>query len=151
MLCKRGFFSILIFITIGRKSSVSSVQLSHRRKSSSSSLTELDDRKIDQISLETEFGALSTETGQMLKANATKEVPELVNLINTMSSANSKQKETVVKKNINLFSLLPKHLERIRKKKLLEDISSFFLPAEKIVPRKYKKGRKLRPVERANR
>jgi len=142
MRCKRGFFSILIFIIIGSKF-ISSVQLNHRRKSSSSSLTELDNRKIDQISVETRLDALSTQTEQMLKANATKEAPELMNLINTMSSANSKQKETVVKKNINLFSLLPKHLERIRKKKLLEDISSFFLPAEKIVPRKYKRGRKL--------
>jgi hypothetical protein len=72
------------------------------------------------------------------------EASKLLNLINIIRDANTKEREGRKGKNINLFVLLPEtentvEVEDEKDEKLPDHMERFFLPADIIIPRQYKR------------
>ena len=72
------------------------------------------------------------------------EASKLLHLINIIRDANTKEREGRQGKNINLFDLLPETENTVegedeRDEKLPDHMLRFFLPADRIIPRQYKR------------
>ena len=72
------------------------------------------------------------------------EASKLLNLINIIRDANAKEREGRKGKNINLFDLLPETENTVegeddKDEKLPDHMERFFLPADRIIPRQYKR------------